>query len=467
MAKKKKQKIIKYRRPLRINIGMLIFAFIFFYMAFYIYQYMSREKVQPYEVTEGSIVKDQNFTGIVLRNETTEYAQQSGYINYYIREGKRASAGTDVYSIDETGDFAHALEENQQTQNLLSDQDLENVRKTLSGFGLSYSDMEFSRVYDAKYSLDSMVMEYANFNSQNTQEALAAEMGSTFSMVKAPVSGVISYSIDQFEGLDSTGISADIFDRSQYTRSITKAGNLIEKGTPVYKIITDDHWSLIFPMTKDNVEELGSETSLTVRFPGHDLTAVGDFSVITGTDGESYGKLDFSKYMIQFVSDRYLDFQVVVDVEQGLKIPVSAVTSKSFYLVPLEYLTTGGNSDQEGFNKEVYTEQGTSVVFVPANIYYSTDEYYYIDCDPEEEIHAGDYLVKPDSSERYQVGQTASLQGVYNINRGYSVFRQIEILAESSEFYTVKKGTPYGLSVYDHIVLDASAIEGDGELIYQ
>ena len=47
---------------------------------------------------------------------------------------------------------------------------------------------------------------------------------------------------------------------------------------------------------------------------------------------------------------------------------------------------------------------------------------------------------------------TQSVQGVYNINRGYTVFRRIEILSSNDEYYTIKKGTDYGLSVYDHIV---------------
>ena len=50
MAKKSK-KIIKYRRPMRVNIGMIVFFVIFLYLAFYVYQYATRVKVQPYEVS--------------------------------------------------------------------------------------------------------------------------------------------------------------------------------------------------------------------------------------------------------------------------------------------------------------------------------------------------------------------------------------------------------------------------------
>ena len=117
--------------------------------------------------------------------------------------------------------------------------------------------------------------------------------------------------------------------------------------------------------------------------------------------------------------------------------------------------------------KEVYSEDGTPAVqFVPTTIYYSTEDYYYIDMGENAPIKAGDYIVKQNSKDRYQVGSSASLQGVYNINKGYAVFKQIEILKSNEEYYTVKKGTNYGLSVYDHIVLNADTVY-EGELIYQ
>ena len=74
--------------------------------------------------------------------------------------------------------------------------------------------------------------------------------------------------------------------------------------------------------------------------------------------------------------------------------------------------------------------------------------------------------MKPESADRYQLGTTASLKGVYNINKGYAIFKQIEIMTSNDEYCTVKKNMDYGLSVYDHIVLDADTVE-EGKLIYQ
>ena len=77
----------------------------------------------------------------------------------------------------------------------------------------------------------------------------------------------------------------------------------------------------------------------------------------------------------------------------------------------------------------------------------------------------GDVVVKPGTNERYQLGPTGNLNGVYNINKGYTVFKQIEILDENEEYYTVKKNQKYGLSVYDHIMFDLTGVN-EGDFIY-
>lgn len=463
---KKVKKIIRYRRPLNINVGMIIFTLIFIYMVFSVSAYIRRDKVQFYEVQEGGIVNNKDYTGIILRQEEVRNTDRAGYVNYYVGEGKRASVGTRVYSIDETGNTASLLAEQSGENMTLTPENLSELKKQLTAFSLTYDNNQFRTVYDTKYTLEAEVMEYMNFNALDNLERVGDQAGINFQQVTADQAGIVSYGVDSYEGLQPSAISEAVFDRGNYTKTITKSGKLIEKGAPVYKIITSDLWSVVFPMTEEDQKAYGDKKNLTVEFSGQDLKASGSFSVITGTDGKIFGKLDFDKYMVQFSSDRYVDFEIVSDRQDGLKIPVTAVTKKDFYLVPMDYMTQGGDSTETGFNKEVYSESGTSVVFVPTEIYYSEGDNYYIEMDEADGFKAGDYIVKPNSSDRYQIGASASLQGVYNINKGYAVFKQIDVLASNDEYYTVKKNMTYGLSVYDHIVLNAASVT-EGELIYQ
>ena len=72
---------------------------------------------------------------------------------------------------------------------------------------------------------------------------------------------------------------------------------------------------------------------------------------------------------------------------------------------------------------------------------------------------SGDIIMLPDSDETYIVGTMEELKGVYCINRGYAVFKKVDILKQNSEYCVVKKGTSYGLSIYDHIVLDYTTVK--------
>ena len=466
MAKKRNPKVRKMRKPLNINVGVIIFAIIFVYLAFSVTAYLSKDKIQFYEVVEGGIVSDQSHTGLILRQEEVKNSTSAGYVNFYLREGDRASVGTRIYSLDETGGLKNLMEEIQTEEQPISDENLRDLRKQLDSFVLSFEDSEFSSVYDQRYDLENSVMEYASFDTVDQLDRLATEAGISFQQITSDVSGVVSYGIDSYEGMTAADVEEGSFDRTSYSKTIRQSGEMVDSGVPIYKIVTSESWNLIFQISEEEIERYRDRTSLTIRFLDGSLTTSGAYSMITGKDGKTYGKLDFTKYMEQFIGDRFVDFEIVEDQTSGLKIPISAVTDKNFFLIPADYITQGGDSSDQGFNKEVYTEEGTSVVFVPADIYYSDERYYYVDAGENGEFKNGDYVVKPQSTERFQIGQTASLQGVYNINRGYAVFKQIEILDSNDEYYTVKQGTSYGLSVYDHIVLDASMVQ-EGQILYQ
>ena len=53
------------------------------------------------------------------------------------------------------------------------------------------------------------------------------------------------------------------------------------------------------------------------------------------------------------------------------------------------------------------------------------------------------------------------LEGAYNINKGYAVFKRVERLKTENGYVIVKKNSASGLSAYDHIALDATSVVED------
>ena len=50
--KKKNSKVIKFKKPVHINIGVIIFLFVFIYLAYSVFSYMTTERVKIFEVGE-------------------------------------------------------------------------------------------------------------------------------------------------------------------------------------------------------------------------------------------------------------------------------------------------------------------------------------------------------------------------------------------------------------------------------
>ena len=162
--------------------------------------------------------------------------------------------------------------------------------------------------------------------------------------------------------------------------------------------------------------------------------------------------------MITFATERFIDIELLTDDKQGLKIPVSAIVDREFYLIPEEYMTKGGDSDADGFIREAYLESGEKTSeFVEADVYDKVDGKIYVDT---KVFNSGDVLIKPDSTDSFTVSEkTKLISVVYNMNSGYADFRKIKLLYSNKEYAIVESGTMYGLNVYDHIVLNGKDVE--------
>lgn len=461
-----RKKVVEYKKPFNVNIGIIIFGITFLYIVINIFVFLAKEKTTFYEVVKGQSAQATNYSyqGIAIFDEKITYAETSGYINYYVREGTRISSNSTLYSIDETGAVSDFLAEYSSDDIKLSKQDLNTIKNQLYTFSNNFDEMNFDVVYDFKSSIEGTVIELLNSTMlSKIYESIGQDADSNaFKIEKASSPGIVYYSIDNYENFDISNISESDFDKTLYTKASFSSGDLIESGSPICKTINDEEWSIIIPLTKAEKKQYKDTTTVKIKFLKDGITTTADFSIVKGSDGK-YGKITLNKYLIRYASERYIDIQIIDDNISGLKIPKSAVTTNDFYIVPIEYATYGADDTSLGFYKQVYKNGELSTEFIMPTIFYSDDEYYYIDMD---DFSSEDIFIKPDSTENYQLGATASLLGVYNINSGYTEFVQVNILTETNEYYIVESQTQYGLVIYDHIIMDASTVKNH-QVIFQ
>ena len=448
-----KNKITKYRRRPFFNIGTLLFGTIFIYMIISLFMYLTEKHVTAYEVMKGTITGNYRYHALALRTETIVNATQSGSVRYFEREGSRASAGSAVCAVNEAGtDVTSAADDFK-----IDAENAGRIQDIISNFTINYSGSAFQNAYDLKANVDGRIAEAIEENS--------SDYVNIQNQCFAPESGFVLYSIDGLETVTEDQLTQDMFTQSGYDPTNLRSRKSVKAGDPLFKLVTKEDWAVYFPISQKLLTELADTQKIRFRFLRDNETFVAPFSVIQNGN-DAFGKISLSSSLVRYVDDRFLEIELILNKKEGLKIPSSAIVERTFYQIPEEYVIKNEDTDQEIVLKaERFAEDGSSTVkYITANVYQYTDGYYLID---QNVLSAGDYVQREDSAKRMQIQKKdiVTMHGVYNINKGYAVFREVTVIDENEEYCIVESNNTYSLAAYDYIVLDASEVTED-QIVY-
>ena len=455
----------KIRKLFSMNIGTMLFGMLFIYMAFSAILYLTSPKIESYQVIAGPLSRNETYTGLAIREESVHQAETSGYITYYAREGSKINADGVVYGISST--------KTSDSQTELSTDELSSIRNQMLNFSKGFNSSNFNSTYSFKYEMEGNILQYAGVTGNSTSD----QNDSTSSVVsygnqtinKADSDGIVLYSKDGYEGRTVDSLTSEDFDQNSYHETDLKIQGSVNTGDSLYTLITDEKWSLILPLSEKQAAKLADRTAVRVKFLKDDKTQSGDFSIIE-IDGAKYGKIDFNKGLIRYASDRFLEIELVTNTVTGLKVPLSSIVTKEFYIIPSKYATTNTDSQETGF---MVQSNGKNNTFVTSTIYAQEEQsgskddgetsyLYYVD---KKDFKEGDVIISQKDQSKFVVSDIGVLEGVYCINQGYAVFRRIEILDQNEEYAIVSKATSYGLSRYDHIVRNADDVNEE-DILY-
>lgn len=449
-----KSKIIPFQNRKNINIGIIMFSIIFIYLIATIIMYITAPHVTVYEVRQGSILKDNAYTGLAIREEEVVYADTSGYANYYVENNSKIRVGTKIYTISDKKLVFQ--ESNEANENALSSSETSTFYLKLHDYNNQFVESKYADTYQVKNELTSTLDKSINKSKAKKLETLLAEGNSSILNVKsASRDGVFVCAVDGMENIKAEEVTSQLLSKENYKRTDFHDNQKIAEGSPIYKLVTSDKWSLFVEVSEETRDMLLEKTSIKVNFKKDNQELRAQLSFLENTE-KPIIRLQFNHSMIRYVNERYLDIELILEDQTGLKIPKSAETSKYFYVIPKDYLTQGGNSNSDGVLVQSKNKSNETITqFLQVTVYFEEDDRIYLDPNVFEEAAI---LVKPNSSETLQLKEKKSLKGVYCINKGYAVFKQIQILCESDEYYIIKEGNSFGLSNYDHIALDGKNI---------
>ena len=428
------------------NIGTIVFGILFMYIILTVIVYFTTGHIKTYQVTSGPLARNQTYTGAAVYDEMIVNAESSGFVEYYASGGSKVRKGGIVYGIGSS--------ERQRTVEAPDAETLENIRQGLESFLKVYDPDSFHNVYSLKYQMEGELLK----GSLDRASVVTGTVNVGNEIINtSPYDGIVSYTTDGFEGLTLANVSSSLFDETNYrVRSLKKNGR-VEAGEPVYRLITSESWSLLIPLTPKQIVRLTDVDRIKVRFIRDGITETADFAVIQTSDGVYIGRLTFNSGLIRYIDSRFIDIELVTNTQVGLKIPVTAITTKKFFTIPEEYASADDEDGETGFIKLTTDKVGNvTTEFIRTTLYEKTNGRYYID---NTHFKEGDIIVKSGSTtDRFIVRDTGELEGVYSVNKGYAVFRKVIILDKNEDFCIVEKGTPYGIAQFDNIAERAASV---------
>lgn len=453
-------KVTKVRRYRWLNIGTILFGAIFIYIVLTVIMYLTAKHVTSYEVTHGTISGNYRYKALALKSETVITAPKSGYLTYYARNGARAASQTPVCSISDRPSVSETFSSYE-----LTNADASAIHSVMNSYAVSYKNSTFQDVYNFKADIESILVQGRVADDSNAYLTTDTQY--------APMSGFVVYGYDGLEELEETEICAQHFNTNNYDNQNLRLTGSIRAGEPLYKLVTNEIWNLYFPVSEDLIASLTDRKSIRFRFLRDDTTFTAGFSLLKNADGY-YGKITLNNSLVRYPADRYLEIELLMVSNEGLKVPISAIADDVFYKVPQDYVIENEDSAKEiSIIRERTNSSGEQeTTRLSATVYGTVDKtendsqtYYLIS---PTLLENGDYLHMPNTSKKYAVDLkkgAVTIRGVYNINKGYAVFRQVDVLEFNEEFCIVEACSTYGLAAHDYIALHASKVDPN-EIVY-
>lgn len=462
MAKK-----IGRKRLSVINLGTVVFLVIIIYLTAYVIRYLGKEKLAIYEVSESNMSENISGTGMILREETLITTEEKGYVNYYVKDGSRVKKDGIVYTLDTTGKLQSYLNELLEEKNTVSDEEKHQVYEDLQAFSDSFSDDNFSEVYEAKSEINHDLMSYTDTILADNKDQLEEKFGSgSYVEVRAGESGLVSFFSDGMEDITDSTFTKEDFANGSKMKDL-RSRKKLSAGSPVYRMVTGQNWTLVIPVNKDdynrmkNLEKKDIHT-VQVTFRADNFVTKADFECQKKEDS-CYVMLEFDNYVQRYINQRYLSVRLQLSETSGLQIPASSLVQKDVYKIPAEYMTKGSNSSSDNqVNVLSENKNGEEILTqVTVTKYRTEGENVLIASD---KLEAGDRISNVEKAKTYTLKETSVLQGVYVVNRGYAEFKPVTIL-ERTEDYCIISADDSDVELYDRVILNSETIKED-QVIY-
>lgn len=482
-AKRVRKRRVTKRENSTIYIGITCFILISIYLFGYVYQSLGRQTIALEEIKYGDIEVNNNYTGVVIRDEYIVTSPVEGNITYYYNEGERIKKDAIVCNVTNSkdsevlqqkiSDYDNQIMKMQANRSEISlfqfEDDInnrnDNIKNLLSNYISGTSNNRLNNLYSFKTQLEgeidlrSRMLLGENGGSVNAiaedKFKYEEELKKNINPLLSTMSGVVSFVIDTYEEVFSIK-NMETLQPEQTTMKFTQLENITTENVtvnqPVFKIIHSDEWYIVAYISDEisNGWVVGDEK--TLKFDTENSSLNFTIKNIIQSKGEKLVIFCANRNMLNFISTRSVNFQIESENYKGLKIPNSAIVNKTFLKIPMNCIIE--DSEQTSIRK--VQDEGDILMPIKISFKDETESYAFILQDFGS-IKVNDKIVV-NGAERveYIISDVETLPGVYVVNKGIAELRSVEITI-SNDIYSIIKPDD-NVTVYDMIASDAKSV---------
>lgn len=462
-----------------LNFGVAIFVMIFAYLIFVMITFAMKDKVN-YTIAETGVLTHSNtFHGLIIKNEVVVKANNSGEVRFFFTEGARVRDGNAVATIMNDPEMAALLDAELFKVNQTLDADdpafdesYEYLQGRIKNYVINQHNHSFESTYAIKNEItkdienirNTVILQQSSMGLMTSNNVLMLEtaLDEEVGQVNAPRSGLISFKMDGLEDITKDSFITSDLKREPMVAELSLMTE-VKNEEPLFKVVDNYLWYVAAEIDDECEKEISEKRYIGVEFTDVDIAIDVRVEKVWDEGNSTYALLEFDRMLGEFLGERFVDFRIVYNEHEGVKIPETAVTTMEFAKIPEEYLSF--INGQYRVHKEVYDEDAPGNVTldgITVRIHKKLengDTYIPLSND----IQVGDVLSYTDAqtmiTKKFVIDDTEFMEGVFVVNKGYAMFKFIETMYQEMEYRIVEAYIPYGVRMYDRIATEGELTE--------
>ena len=348
------------RRKKKKKLRTFFISFVLIYLVFRSVPVLYASNVKTTLIEEGFIEESIDLKGVIIRNEKVYRSDGEGKVNILKAEGERVKVGAKIAEvtlsnedsalankldgINEKIDSIKKINKENKTKND-SQKAIQNTEELLEMIQEKVVMGDYEQVNSLKEQLNVSLGKQLNVSGDDTlasqsleqlekeKEKLIKEINNNTINYFSQESGIVSFKTDGLEEVfNGKNISSytvdDIKKAEEKIRKIEKDDET-NVGDVIFKIMDNYTWYLIG--TTDEVKKLeGLEKGDIVTFAINNKAnkVKGKLTKIESNKGQAFIVVKFNTFFHDYYDVRNVDVKFIKSTNEGLKIPLKAITEK-------------------------------------------------------------------------------------------------------------------------------------------